>query len=96
MLDEMLDDELLERLQRGAFEYFVEESSPNNGLVADTSRQGSPASIAVVGFALSAYPVAVEHGWMTRGDAAERVLAALRFFEACRQGSDATGHPRVN
>jgi hypothetical protein len=62
--------------------------------VADTSRQGSPASIAVVGLALSTYPVAVERGWLTREDAARRTLVTLRFFEASAQGSgpDMTGY----
>jgi hypothetical protein len=88
------DDELIDRLHRGAFGYFVEQVNPANGLVADTSRRGSPASIAVVGLALSSYPVAVERGWLTREDAAERTLVTLRFFEASAQGSAAgeTGH----
>ena len=90
----MVDDELLDRLQRGAFGYFVDQTNPANGLVADTSRAGSDASIAVVGFALSAYPVAVERGWIEREDGATRVLAALRFFEGSRQdaGEDGIGH----
>lgn len=54
------DDALLERLQRNAFEYFRRNANPVNGLIADTTRPGAPASIAVVGFALSAYPVGVE------------------------------------
>src|SRR5512140_927797 len=87
------DDALLDRLQRAAFDYFVQNANPRNGLVADTSRDGAPSSIAVVGFALSAYPVGVEHGWMARDDAAGRTLAALRFFMASDQsgGADATG-----
>jgi hypothetical protein len=64
------DDALLDRFQRAAFDYFLEQGNPDNGLVADTSRQGSPASIAVTGFALSCYPVGVERGWMTRANAA--------------------------
>ena len=40
----MRDDERLDRLQRGAFAYFVDQTNPENGLVADTSRTGSPAS----------------------------------------------------
>ncbi len=90
----MLDDELLDRLQRGAFGYFVDQANPTNGLVADTSRAGSPASIAVVGFALSVYAVAAERGWLAREDAAARALATLRFFEGSAQGPapDATGH----
>ena len=90
----MLDDELLDHLQRGAFGYFADQTNPANGLVADTSRTGSPSSIAVVGLALSAYPVAVERGWLTRDDGAARTLVTLRFFATSAQGSgaDATGY----
>jgi hypothetical protein len=65
----------------------------DNGLVADTSRLGSPCSIAVVGFALSCYPVAVARGWMSRSDAALLVLKTLHFFSNSSQGKepDATG-----
>src|SRR5665213_3436104 len=59
------DEELLDRFQRAAFGYFLEQYNSENGLVADRSRAGAPASIAVVGFALSCYPVGVERGWMT-------------------------------
>ena len=88
------DDELLDRYQRAAFGYFLENVNPDNGLVADTSRPNSPASIAVVGFALSCYPIGVERGWMTRAAAKELTLAALRFFSASPQGSgdEVTGH----
>jgi hypothetical protein len=84
----MLDDELIERLQRGAFEYFVEHTNPANGLVADTSRDGAPASIAVVGMGLSVLVVASERGWLAREDAAARALVTLRFFESSPQGPD--------
>ena len=88
------DGELLDRLQCAAFDYFLTNYNPANGLVADTSRTGSPSSIAVVGFALSAYPVAVERGWMTREAAVERTLVTLRFFSNSSQSSepDATGY----
>ncbi len=85
-----LDDEaLLERLQRGAFEYFPKTVNRSNGLVPDTSRDNSPVSIAVVGFALSAYPLAVERGWMLRAEAVTLTLAALCFF----RDSDQSGSP---
>jgi hypothetical protein len=87
----MRDDELLDRLQRGAFGYFIDQTNPVNGLVADTSRAGSPASIAVVGFALSSYPAAVERGWLEREDAATRTLVTLRFFENSAQDADPDG-----
>ena len=94
MTDEPTDEALLAGLQQAAFGYFTRMVNPANGLVADTSRANAPASIAVVGFALSSYPVAVERGWMTRSDAAARSLAALRFFAASDQSgsANATGY----
>jgi len=44
---------LLDALQHSAFAYFVQVANPDNGLIADTTRAGAPASIAAVGFALS-------------------------------------------
>lgn len=84
------DEALLDRLQRHAFDYFLQHSNPLNGLVSDTSRPHSPSSIATVGFALSAYPVGVERGWITRADAVQRCLAVLRFF----WHSDQSGTPK--
>jgi len=90
-MTELSDEELLAALQHAAFGYFVQQVNPANGLVADTSRADAPVSIAVVGFALASYPVAVERGWMTRPDAVARSLAALRFFAA----SDQSGSPEA-
>lgn len=89
-----LSDELLLDLQRLSFEYFLRETNPANGLVADRNASGSPASIAAVGLALSSYPVGVERGFMTRAAAVERTLATLRFFWNAPHGPkpDATGH----
>ena len=80
------DEALLDRCQATAFDYFLENVNDANGLVADTSRHGSPASIAVVGFALSCYPIGVERGWISRARAAELTLAALRFFRDSAHG----------
>ncbi len=88
-----MNEQTLDQLQRAAFGYFLQAVNPANGLIADTSRENSPASIGVVGFALSAYPVAVERGWMARADAVERSLATLRFFHDSDQSEspEATG-----
>jgi hypothetical protein len=93
-LADLPDDALLDRLQRGAFDYLTDYADPANGLVADTSRVGSPCSIAVVGFALSAYPVAVERAWMSRSAAAAQTLKTLQFFWNSPQSDrpDAAGH----
>ena len=86
-----MHEQTLDQLQRAAFGYFLQVVNPANGLVADTSRDNSPSSIAVVGFALSAYPVAVERGWMARADAVKRSLSVLRFFH----DSDQSGSPEA-
>jgi hypothetical protein len=87
------DDALLNRLQRGAFAYITDYANAQTGLIADTSRPGSPCSIAVVGFALSCYPVAVERGWVSRTAAVALTLKTLRFFWNSPQSErpDATG-----
>ena len=83
------EERLLDQLQKAAFDYFLEYVDATTGLVADTSRKGSPASIAVVGFALSCYPIGVERGWVARADAAVQTLKALRFFWNSPQGAEA-------
>ena len=85
---------LLQPLQRQTFGFFVHEANPANGLVRDNTRYGAPSSIAAVGLALACYPVAVERGYLTRKEAAERTRTTLRFLAECPQGPepDATGH----
>ena len=84
----------LEVLQRLTFDYFLKETNPQNGLVPDSTRQGAACSIAPTGFALAAYPVGVERGFITRDDAIRRTLSTLRFFWNSPQGPepDATGY----
>lgn len=87
-------DEFINSLERDAFEYFLYEYNPSNGLVADKSQADSPASIAAVGFALAVYPVGVERTWMTRAEAIRRTLTVLKFFWGSIQGtaSNASGY----
>jgi hypothetical protein len=88
------DDALLDRLQRESFGYFLAQVNPANGLIADKTRAGWPASIAATGLALACYPVAVERGFMTRGEAVAVTLTTLRFFHDSVQSTapDATGY----
>jgi hypothetical protein len=89
-----LHEEMLDRLQRDAFTYFLNEFNPANGLVKDCTRPGFPCSIAAVGLALAAYPVGVERNFITRADAIASTLTVLRFFWNSPQGTepDATGY----
>lgn len=84
----------LERLQQDAVGYFRRAANPDNGLIADSSREGSPCSIAATGLGLAVWVVAAERGFLSRREAAQRTLAALRFFQGSPQGvePDATGY----
>lgn len=88
------DEVLLNHFQESAFRYFLDRLNRDNGLVADTTRPHYPSSIAVVGFALTSYAVAVERGWIAREEAALITLTALRFFHGSEQSDapDATGY----
>jgi hypothetical protein len=88
------ESRMLGGIQREAFSYFLHETNVENGLVVDSTDAQAPASIAAVGLGLTAYPAAVERGFISRTDAALRSLATLRFFQESRQGpeSDATGY----
>ena len=79
-LDPFFDD-----LEKRTFLYFWDTANPRNGLVPDRYPGPSPASIAGVGFALTAYPIGIERGYVTRAAARARVLATLRFFAAATE-----------
>jgi len=57
---------LLDDVEKRTFEFFWERANPKNGLVPDRWPSPSFSSIAAVGFALTAYPIGVERGYVTR------------------------------
>lgn len=87
------DEALLDDLEHAAFRYFVEQCDPVTGLIRDRARaDGSPsegkASIAACGFALTAWAIGTERGWIDRASAIEHCQRQLRFL--------ATKAPRVH
>lgn len=82
---------LLDTLQHTGFNYFWNEANPSNGLIKDRSTLGSPCSIAAVGFGLSAICIGVDHGWVTRTAARNRVLTTLQTFWNQPQGLGVSG-----
>ncbi len=88
-MNDQANDRLLTGLQEETFRYFRAEASSSNGLVVDSTKKESPASIAAVGFALSIYPVAVERSFMQREEAIARTLRVLRFFWGSEQNDSA-------
>jgi hypothetical protein len=76
----VLFDPFLSELEERTFRYFWDTANPKNGLIPDRYPTPSFASIAAVGFGLTAYPIGVERHYITRAEARERVLVTLRFF----------------
>ncbi len=78
----MTDDELLTSIQEAAFRYFWDFASPVSGL----SREGLTHPCETVttggtGFGMMTIMVAAERGFVTRAQAAERLLRMVRFLQ---------------
>ncbi len=84
-------DRFLDDVQARTFRWFWDVTNPRTGLTPDRWPTQSFSSIAAVGFALTAYPIGVERGYVSRGDAAARTLATLRFLWRAPQGPDPAG-----
>ena len=89
-----ITDSHLDTLQWVSLIYYLRETNRDNGLIADKTMPGSPASIAAIGLALATAPVVVEREIVGRQEAAAIVLKKLRFFRDSPQGPepDATGY----
>ena len=84
---EDVDPVVLEELEAG-FKFFWEtantkEGSSGYGLIPDrfitnTNAPGSVASIASIGYGLSAIPIGIEYGWITKEEGYERALKSLQ------------------
>ncbi len=85
----------LAQIQKSTFGYFLKETNPANGMVPDSTKENSAASIAAIGFALTAYPIGVERRYLTRAEAIKRTLTTLRFFLGER-AIDRTGRHRLS
>lgn len=81
----------LDTLEQRTFNFFWEQTNPQTGLTPDRWPSLTFSSIAAVGFALTAYPIGAERGYVTRSQAADRTLATLRWFWQAPQGPQATG-----
>src|SRR5579862_2389865 len=76
---------LLDDASKRAFKYFIERSNPATGFTKDRSRNFTEedssdhtvASIAAIGYALSAYGIGAKRGWCTRADAIERTKRTI-------------------
>ncbi|MDX2134335.1 MAG: glucoamylase family protein [Saprospiraceae bacterium] len=79
-----------DELQRRTFHYFW-DLADNHAQIPDRWPNLAFSSIAATGFGLSGYLVGVEHGWITRKEAADRVLKTLQTLLNLPQGDQLEG-----
>jgi hypothetical protein len=85
------NDPFLDSLSSRTFHYFWDLANPDNGLIPDRWPTPSFSSIAATGFGLSSCLIGVERGYITREQAAGRVLTTLRFFQRAPKGNAVSG-----
>lgn len=78
------DHALLDAVQRRAVLYFAEHCDPQTGLARDRApnngaSSSAPSSCAATGFALAAWCIAEDRGWLSHAEALSRVRRTLAF-----------------
>jgi len=87
MTEAAFSEELTER----TFRYFWDTTDTQRCLAPDRWPSNPFSSIAATGFALTAYGIGAERGYVTRAEAALRTRDCLRFYWNAPQGPDAAG-----
>jgi hypothetical protein len=84
-------DPVVNNLERRTFRFFWDNSNAKNGMVPDRWPSPSFASVAGIGFGLTAYVIGAERGFVSRSAARLRTLRTLRFLAELPQGPDEKG-----
>lgn len=84
-------DLFLERIEKAAFQYFVYEAGPT-GLIQDRMTDKIMASTLGAGYQLTAWCIAAERGWVTREDAARKIIQILETFDSLQKFHGIFGH----
>jgi hypothetical protein len=75
------DDELLTLVQRQTFKYFWDYAHPVSGLARERLGSGETVTTGGSGFGIMCLPVAVERGFISRTEAAERLRTITGFLK---------------
>lgn len=82
---------LFRDIEKRTFQFFWDTTNEQNGMTPDRYPSRPFASIASIGFALTAYPIGVERGWVNRTQAVDRTLVTLKFLRDLPSGPQPTG-----
>ena len=80
------NSDLLDEIEQRAVRFFSDQTDPETGLTrdrapSDGSPSRAPASIAASGFALTAWCIGVDRGWLDREAVTQSALTLLRFVD---------------
>jgi len=81
----------LDSLEHRTFRFFWEQSDSVTGLSPDRWPTQSFVSVAAVGFALTAYPIGAERGYVPRQAAARRTLRTLEWLVKSPSNASTSG-----
>ncbi|HTM57665.1 MAG TPA: glucoamylase family protein [Candidatus Udaeobacter sp.] len=77
----------VDSLERGTFRWFWDLRGIDSVLTPDREPTRSFSSVGAIGFALTAYPIGAERGWVRRDAAARRARATLEYLWRAPQDS---------
>ncbi len=77
----MTDEQLLTSVQEAAFRYFWDHAHPVSGLAREALRSADVCTSGGTGFGLMALMVGADRGFVTRAQAADRVLKIVTFLQ---------------
>ncbi len=72
------DSSLLSQIEKDSIQYFIRMSDKTTGLTRDSSRPGSPASIAATGFSMTVFTLASARGWIEEAYAEKYLTKTLK------------------
>lgn len=81
----------LDSLSKHTFNFFWETADSNTAQIPDRWPTPSFSSIAATGFGITSYLIGAERGYITREQAAERVLKTITFLHQLPKGDSASG-----
>lgn len=90
-LPQLTQAEFAEQLSQRTFQYFWETTDTERCLAPDRWPSNPFSSIAATGFALTAYGIGAERGYVTREEAAQRTRDCLEFYWNAPQGPEVSG-----
>jgi hypothetical protein len=82
---------LFKDIEKRTFQFFWDTTNEVNGMTPDRFPSRPFASIAAIGFALTAYPIGIENGWVSRRQAVDRTLTTLEFLRDAKMGPQKEG-----